>query len=192
MFAFTYLEYPWWQLYMRQYLRLKTWVKCSGDAARYRIPIEADDILYREVWTGVSRQRCREVLGNAQQLSSWIITWLWLSVIMLCSKLLLLEITFCGNTLHTCSWANPNTINGVLCSIRIYSGKSCHFWNGNALTFSITSMQLTSSSDEMNTNSTTFGDWLAIALVDIGPKHISYWEEEQAQWGTLHLQGDLS
>ena len=56
MLMFIYLAYSMMALLYETVPTFEdTWIECLGDLGRYRMAIENDDILEREVWTGVSR-----------------------------------------------------------------------------------------------------------------------------------------
>ncbi|KAI5456149.1 hypothetical protein BGZ63DRAFT_323324, partial [Mariannaea sp. PMI_226] len=56
MLTFLYLAYSMMALLYETVPKFEdTWIECLGDLGRYRMAIEDDDIVDREVWTGVSR-----------------------------------------------------------------------------------------------------------------------------------------
>ncbi|KAI8416557.1 hypothetical protein FOFC_02868 [Fusarium oxysporum] len=56
MLTFLYLAYSMMALLYETVPALEdTWIECLGDLARYRMAIEDDDTIDRELWTGVSR-----------------------------------------------------------------------------------------------------------------------------------------
>jgi hypothetical protein len=56
MLAFTYIAYSMMALLYETVPTFEdTWIECLGDLGRYRMAVEADDPLDREIWSGVAR-----------------------------------------------------------------------------------------------------------------------------------------